>query len=89
MTAISSVELLGRFAARQKVAQNTAMAKTASELTRASTQEGAMEFEQPLSERMRTFLRIEFLYQQQQRNSRRRLPVYSETLCFHAVRECS
>ncbi len=40
------------------------MADTASELTRASPQQGPIAFEQPLSERMRTFLRIEFLYQQ-------------------------
>jgi cell division protein ZapD len=40
------------------------MANTASELTGASPEEEALEFEQPLSERMRTFLRIEFLYQQ-------------------------
>ncbi len=40
------------------------MTDTASEFTHASLQDGAMEFEQPLSERMRTFLRIEFLYQQ-------------------------
>ena len=52
------------FAARRNVTQNRAMAKTASELTGASPIEDALEFEQPLSERMRTFLRIEFLYQQ-------------------------
>lgn len=52
------------FAARQNVAQNRAMAKTAPELVGTSSEEASLEFEQPLSERMRTFLRIEFLYQQ-------------------------
>jgi len=52
------------FAARLNVAQNRGMAKIASELTNASPVEEPLEFEQPLSERMRTFLRIEFLYQQ-------------------------
>ena len=46
------------------VTQNTVMAKIAPELTQASAEKGPLEFEQPLSERMRTFLRIEFLYQQ-------------------------
>jgi cell division protein ZapD len=36
----------------------------ASELVGESSDPGVMEFEQPLSERMRTFLRIEFLYRQ-------------------------
>ena len=40
------------------------MTDTASEFTLVSPQDGPMAFEQPLSERMRTFLRIEFLYQQ-------------------------
>lgn len=40
------------------------MADTASEFTLVSPQDGPLAFEQPLSERMRTFLRIEFLYQQ-------------------------
>ena len=40
------------------------MADIASERTRASPQQEPIAFEQPLSERMRTFLRIEFLYQQ-------------------------
>ena len=53
-----------RFAQQQYVAQNTTMTDTASEFTLVSPQDGPMAFEQPLSERMRTFLRIEFLYQQ-------------------------
>lgn len=40
------------------------MANTASELSPASSPDESMSFEQPLSERMRTFLRIEFLYEQ-------------------------
>ena len=40
------------------------MAKSASELSPASSPDESMSFEQPLSERMRTFLRIEFLYEQ-------------------------
>ena len=52
------------FAARQNVTQNTVMARIASELSSTSPEEKGLEFEQPLSERMRTFLRIEFLYQQ-------------------------
>ena len=52
------------FAARQNVTQNRAMAKITSELSGTSLKEEALEFEQPLSERMRTFLRVDFLYQQ-------------------------
>jgi len=37
---------------------------TAAELTATSAEPALMMFEQPLSERMRTFLRIEFLYEQ-------------------------
>jgi cell division protein ZapD len=37
---------------------------TAAELTAPSAEHGLMTFEQPLTERMRTFLRVEFLYQQ-------------------------
>ncbi len=40
------------------------MANTVSELSPSSLPDGQMEFEQPLTERMRTFLRIEFLYRQ-------------------------
>jgi cell division protein ZapD len=52
------------FAARQNVTQNRLMVKIASELSGTSLKEETLEFEQPLSERMRTFLRIDFLYQQ-------------------------
>jgi cell division protein ZapD len=44
------------------------MAKPAEEIT-AQTATGATHYEQPLSERMRTFLRLEFLYQQMLYNS--------------------
>jgi cell division protein ZapD len=37
---------------------------TAAELTAASAEPGPLVFEQPLTERMRTFLRVEFLYEQ-------------------------
>jgi cell division protein ZapD len=48
---------------RHAVAQNTGM-NTAAELPASSAEHSLMRFEQPLSERMRTFLRIEFLYEQ-------------------------
>ena len=44
------------------------MAKPAEEIA-AQTATGATHYEQPLSERMRTFLRLEFLYQQMLYNS--------------------
>jgi cell division protein ZapD len=37
---------------------------TAAELPSASTEHAPLKFEQPLTERMRTFLRVEFLYEQ-------------------------
>src|SRR5688572_32827179 len=37
---------------------------TAAELPSASAEHALMKFEQPLTERMRTFLRVEFLYEQ-------------------------
>src|SRR5690606_18392058 len=40
------------------------MVDPAAQLTSDSPEEGLMQFEQPLTERMRTFLRIEFLFQQ-------------------------
>jgi len=40
------------------------MVNSASAILHSSSHEGHVEFEQPLSERMRTFLRIEFLYNQ-------------------------
>ncbi|MCP5091725.1 MAG: cell division protein ZapD [Gammaproteobacteria bacterium] len=51
------------FATRHPVAQNSRMAKPAGEIA-AHAAPGAAHYEQPLSERMRTFLRLEFLYQQ-------------------------
>ena len=45
------------------LAQNSRM-NTAAELPSASAENALMKFEQPLSERMRTFLRVEFLYEQ-------------------------
>ncbi len=47
-----------------KVDQNSGMADPATELQSLSSAQGPMEFEQPLTERMRTFLRIELLHQQ-------------------------
>jgi len=46
------------------VAQNTAMARPATTITSPSPGRPPSEYEQPLSERMRTFMRLEFLYQQ-------------------------
>ena len=45
------------------LAQNSGMS-TAAELPSASAEHAFMKFEQPLTERMRTFLRVEFLYEQ-------------------------
>ena len=45
------------------MAQNTGMAKPANKIN-AQAASDVMHYEQPLSERMRTFLRLEFLYQQ-------------------------
>jgi cell division protein ZapD len=45
------------------LAQNSDM-NTAAELPSPSAEPGLMTFEQPLTERMRTFLRVEFLYEQ-------------------------
>ncbi len=50
------------------VAQNSAMAKPAGEIAAHAAADVA-HYEQPLSERMRTFLRLEFLYQQMLYNS--------------------
>ena len=58
------------FASRPSVAQNTEMAKAASKITPQSAA-AVMHYEQPLSERMRTFLRLEFLYQQTLYNGER------------------
>lgn len=51
------------FAERRSVAQNSGM-NTAAELPALAPEHGLMKFEQPLTERLRTFLRIEFLYEQ-------------------------
>jgi cell division protein ZapD len=51
------------FAERAALAQNSAM-NTAAELPATSPEHGLITFEQPLTERMRTFLRIEFLFEQ-------------------------
>ena len=47
-----------------RVAQNSVMAATATSATPDSAENKPAEYEQPLNERMRTFLRLEFLYQQ-------------------------
>ena len=52
-----------RFASTNDVAQNSGMAKPAGEIG-AQPAAAVAHYEQPLSERMRTFLRLEFLYQQ-------------------------
>ena len=52
-----------RFASSIALAQNTVMAKPANKIN-AQAASDVMHYEQPLSERMRTFLRLEFLYQQ-------------------------
>ena len=52
------------------VAQNTEMAKPASDIAPQASA-AVKHYEQPLSERMRTFLRLEFLYQQMLYNSER------------------
>jgi cell division protein ZapD len=51
------------FAVRTVLAQNSGM-NTAAELPSSAAAHALMTFEQPLSERMRTFLRVEFLYEQ-------------------------
>ncbi len=58
------------FALLDGVAQNTTMAKPASKVA-AHVAVGNAFYEQPLNERMRTFLRLEFLYQQMLYNSER------------------
>ena len=51
------------FATGFTLAQNSRMAKPANKIT-AHAASDVLHYEQPLSERMRTFLRLEFLYQQ-------------------------
>jgi len=58
------------FATRHRVAQNREMAEPAGKIA-AQPAPGAAHYEQPLSERMRTFLRLEFLYQPMLRNADR------------------
>ena len=48
---------------RTALAQNSGM-NTAAELPSTSAEHALITFEQPLTERMRTFLRVEFLYEQ-------------------------
>jgi cell division protein ZapD len=62
--------LVQLFATRHRVAQNTQMAKPAGKIA-AQPAPGIAHYEQPLSERMRTFLRLEFLYHPMLRNSDR------------------
>ena len=59
---------IAQFASQHRVAQNSRMAKPAEEIAAHSTASTA-HYEQPLSERMRTFLRLEFLHQQMLYNS--------------------
>jgi cell division protein ZapD len=56
------------FATRHPVAQNSQMVKPAGKIA-AQPAPGVAHYEQPLSERMRTFLRLEFLYHPMLRNS--------------------
>jgi len=53
------------------VAQNTRMAKPASTIAAHTAPDSPPHYEQPVSERMRTFMRLEFLYQQMLYNSER------------------
>jgi len=59
-----------QFATRHRVAQNGAMVEPAGKIS-APPAPGIAHYEQPLSERMRTFLRLEFLYHPMLRNSDR------------------
>jgi cell division protein ZapD len=59
----------GIFATRHRVAQNTSMAKPASNVAAHVATRRPAHYEQPLNERMRTFMRLEFLYQQLLYNS--------------------
>jgi cell division protein ZapD len=52
------------FTERTPLAQNSGTMKPAAEFTLVDSAEGMLEFEQPLTERMRTFLRVEFLHRQ-------------------------
>ena len=47
-----------------RLAQNTGMSRVASKIPNPVAAKKLVDYEQPLSERMRTFMRLEFLYQQ-------------------------
>ena len=70
LTGTASQQAPHSFASRFPVAQNSWMAKPASEIAPQSSA-AVTNYEQPLSERMRTFLRLEFLYQQMLYNGER------------------
>jgi cell division protein ZapD len=59
-----------KIARDRKVAQNSAMIESSGNRAAPANESRLIAFEQPLSERMRTFLRIEFLYGQAQLHSR-------------------
>jgi len=63
-------ENLVSFACNQSLAQNTLMASTAPSTSATAASQQHSEYEQPLSERMRTFMRLEFLYRQMLYNSK-------------------
>jgi cell division protein ZapD len=67
---IGFISLVHQFATRDRVAQNRAMAEPAGNIA-AQASPGIAHYEQPLSERMRTFLRLEFLYRPMLLNSDR------------------
>ena len=67
---VSGSRLVHLFARHYRVAQNRHMAKPAGEIA-AQPAPGRAHYEQPLTERMRTFLRLEFLYHPMLRNSER------------------
>ena len=52
------------FALTTRLAQNTGMSRAASKIPNPVAARKLVDYEQPLSERMRTFMRLEFLYQQ-------------------------
>jgi len=57
------------FASRHRVAQNKTMAKPASKIASHTAIRATAQYEQPLNERMRTFMRLGFLYQKMLYNS--------------------
>ena len=58
-----------QFATKPQLAQNTAMFEVAKNVSASQQEQRMADYEQPLNERMRTFLRLEFLYQQLLYNS--------------------